>query len=496
MYKNVFVQKNNMLMEGICVMLSGKKRVLTLFLVICLMFTMASPVSLANESVINTEAGDFRAILSYFNKDISDIEKIYQVTAEDYSINGVVFGEERLLRLVGEDRGSALYRAEFDDNLVIEIKNGIVDSFANFKSTKNVSSVSKNMDEMLSAIDWVYTLANFDSSYAITSSEPFDDEYMRVSIARMYGDIANHYEGANLVINRYTSEVIVYKRFNEAPSTTKSVISEDEACNKVLSELINNRVDRSDITLETTFIRTQTGIRLAYGVSIDGYNTKIFVDAVTGDIVECSATRDTAKAFSVSTVNNVAPFLDPQTQTSLATSCFSSLGYSTLSAKIGVPGENIKSEIMSYLNRSDAYGFYIACHGSPTVGINRTPIIYDQVNGSYLADDKYWYITPDEIPGNWKFVFLDSCYSAQDQTWANAFNIFNTSTNRAFLGWYYPVTGPASQEFSEKIFPEIINQSHSNNIRDAAVWAASQVEGPAGYTPIRFYGDRTYNGRV
>lgn len=39
------------------------------------------------------------------------------------------------------------------------------------------------------------------------------------------------------------------------------------------------------------------------------------------------------------------------------------------------------------------------------------------------------------------------------------------------------------------------SHSHSTKyVRDTAVWAANQVPG-SGNTPIRFYGDTTYNGR-
>ncbi|MBR4940685.1 MAG: hypothetical protein IKZ19_01635 [Clostridia bacterium] len=106
-----------------------------------------------------------------------------------------------------------------------------------------------------------------------------------------------------------------------------------------------------------------------------------------------------------------------------------------------------------------------------------------------------WYIEPDDIPGNWKFVFLDCCYCAVDETFANAFNIYSTSVNRAFLGWRAEVYGGPSLDFSEHFFPEVEDQIHSNNIRDAAVWAAAQVDGDQS-TPIRFYGDRTYDGRL
>jgi hypothetical protein len=69
------------------------------------------------------------------------------------------------------------------------------------------------------------------------------------------------------------------------------------------------------------------------------------------------------------------------------------------------------------------------------------------------------------------------------------------SQSRAFLGWSDTVEGGNSTDFSSAFFPEVIAGNHSNNIRDAAVWAADQV--PGYHTaPIKFIGDRTYRGFV
>lgn len=55
------------------------------------------------------------------------------------------------------------------------------------------------------------------------------------------------------------------------------------------------------------------------------------------------------------------------------------------------------------------------------------------------------------------------------------------------------MTGIEREEYSDQ--QVIIAGNHSNNIRDAAVWAADQV--PGYHTaPIKFIGDRTYRGFV
>ena len=122
----------------------------------------------------------------------------------------------------------------------------------------------------------------------------------------------------------------------------------------------------------------------------------------------------------------------------------------------------------------------VACHGDE-----------DQTVLSGLG----WTMGRDDIHGNWRFVFLDACYSAAGTGWSNQFNIYSYSQSRAFLGWSDTVEGGNSTDFSSAFFPEVIAGNHSNNIRDAAVWAADQV--PGHHTaPIKFIGDRTYRGFV
>lgn len=144
--------------------------------------------------------------------------------------------------------------------------------------------------------------------------------------------------------------------------------------------------------------------------------------------------------------------------------------------------EEIKSTTWKYafIDDDNAYGLYLACHGDE-----------DQTVLSGLG----WTMGRDDIHGNWRFVFLDACYSAAGTGWSNQFNIYSYSQSRAFLGWSDTVEGGNSTDFSSAFFPEVIAGNHSNNIRDAAVWAADQV--PGYHTaPIKFIGDRTYRGFV
>ena len=95
----------------------------------------------------------------------------------------------------------------------------------------------------------------------------------------------------------------------------------------------------------------------------------------------------------------------------------------------------------------------------------------------------------EDISGNWHFVYLDGCYTGSADDWADAFHIDGYS-NRAYLGWRGDVLMANTYRFNEIFFP-MLNGAIA--VRQAAVDAAAQVPGD-GTTPIRFYGDTTYDG--
>lgn len=82
-----------------------------------------------------------------------------------------------------------------------------------------------------------------------------------------------------------------------------------------------------------------------------------------------------------------------------------------------------------------------------------------------------------------------TCHSADDTSWADAFNITDSHANRAFLGWNGKVYPSKTAAFADAFWPLVGTMS----IQNAAVQAADEVPGK-GTTPIRFYGDDYYYG--
>ena len=98
-------------------------------------------------------------------------------------------------------------------------------------------------------------------------------------------------------------------------------------------------------------------------------------------------------------------------------------------------------------------------------------------------------IDADDISGNWDLVYIDSAYSAKTNELARAFHTVGYS-DRCFLGWYNPITTSNSNSFNYYFWTEYVTHA---TIRSAALAAASRVPGN-GTTPIRFYGDTSYDG--
>lgn len=131
-------------------------------------------------------------------------------------------------------------------------------------------------------------------------------------------------------------------------------------------------------------------------------------------------------------------------------------------------------DIQDYLQAlGNEYAFYFSGHGTQNA----------------LGFFEHILITPNDVHGNWHFVFLDSCNSASGTSWANAFNI-NGYSNRAFLGWNGTIEWDPGYAFAEHFWPLV---NGVNTIQNAAVVAAALVPGD-GTTPIKFYGDTSYTG--
>ncbi len=142
----------------------------------------------------------------------------------------------------------------------------------------------------------------------------------------------------------------------------------------------------------------------------------------------------------------------------------------------------LKTNITNYIGLGgNEYAMYIRCHGEG-----------ESIYGKSSSGSIVWTMEPSDFSGNWHFVFLDACKSGMTNSFASALHISSSYSNRAFLGWYEDVLSHASRAWGEE-FWDIIGSYTSRTVRQAALDAAALITSS---TPIRFYGDTSYNGRA
>jgi hypothetical protein len=348
-------------------------------------------------------------------------------------------------------------------------------------TSDNTATVSEEV-YLKDLINRIETNNSFNGNYKLVSSNAFDDNYWNLDWERNIGNgILNPHDSLKVTVNRHDYSIAAYNRFNMTPNTTQPIISESEAltaAQPVLNTIsnVNSKTLSLTVTRPNYFwndggpYKTADFARLAYKISVNNDAFKIYIDAVTGENLGGSISKsENGKAFAYSGLDYAQECAD------LANNGLRGLGYNMLPEEV-TWGSVLGTDIQNYWNGSASYAFYVDCHGTPT----------------YITDNTDWWLYTTNVVGNWHFVFLDACQTGVNTGWANAFKI-NGYSKRAFLGWFDIVDPLPAEEFDGYFWPEAVHQYSTKSIEQAAVWAADQV---SGYTPIRFYGDNTYNGRA
>lgn len=427
-------------------------------------------------------------------KDVKNVKKI-QDNRNSRTVSEVKFGGKCSVRFDSDNNIVSI--SNFKSRPVVSKANSAASIADEVYSDENVSvdSTTSDADETESAekvsnevskamITTIKTNSGLKDGYKLVDSQAFDDDYWQLEWQKDIGNgILNPYDSLKVVIDRSDNTVVVYNRFKTILETTEAVISEKEALSaaKPVLDAISD-AGKTSISLTVTRpnhfwneggpYKADNAARLAYEIKAADGTYTIYIDAVTGENLGGDQTESKkGKAFALSNLYGA------QYRAALAHDAMDDIGYHVLSSWVG-SGSGMGTAILNFWNGSSSYGFYVACHGNPTT-------IGDGSAGT-------WALSTSDVTGNWKLVFLDACSTAQTKDWAKAFNIYGKS-NRAFLGWSADVYQVPAYDFCTYFWPEVMNQNHSDNIRDAAVWAASQVSGS---TPIKFYGDRSYDGRV
>lgn len=127
--------------------------------------------------------------------------------------------------------------------------------------------------------------------------------------------------------------------------------------------------------------------------------------------------------------------------------------------------------------------FYVSCHGSQNVFVTHPT---SSVTESIDSNEMYSWTR-----GFYKFVFIDSCHSADTKQFYYAFNMVDgDGLNNAFLGWKGTTpSGGISNTFSTTVFQRL---TAGDTVNDA-VWLARCRTGLTNYQIYGNYKTTLYN---
>lgn len=354
-----------------------------------------------------------------------------------------------------------------DNNNIVRIKR--VDEIRKLKkNSTEVSSKFNTVDDLIIFLE--KNLIGY--GYELSNRYYFSEDTISLRYEKILSQgVLDRYDYISIRINENYKQLESYYRNSSGYcfDQSKQIIPEEEAV-KCVKPLFDEKKEQiSDVRL-TTFktkeyydsnVETNM-ICLAYIVSSE--ESVIYVDAYDANILG----KDEYKVIRGGSIgsNDVST---ASASANLAKNALLSMGYTNTPK---VMSDEFGIDVPPILKSA----FYCCCHGNATcIGSNKTP------NNS----DRYFHCSSVPL-ATYKFVFLDACNTASSN-WKTAFNISNSSTNKAFLGWTSTVAGYACYDFCIDFWSYV---SSTYTIYEAAADAAD-VDFDK---PIQFTGDTSYNG--
>lgn len=412
--------------------------------------------------------------------------KSTELNALGFNINIV----KRVDNIKNTTRGTSYKKASIDINQYCLIdENNEIFKICNIKKEKSSSNkkiVAKEDFEQVAS--QVATYYKFGNEYEIVESKEFDNDYWNIVwMRRLENGVLNPFDSVKVTIDKIDLSIVFLTRFKEEAKNVKPAITQEEA-QKRAEELIRSL---EGVVTEVSLCYTRPNyfwntersnelydeIELVYEIVLDDGRATIYVHATTGEIIGGDISRSECAGSYGQTNAGLSHSGDC---VDLATDGMVTLGYSPSYYKT-LDTPSLKGYVQTHINRSDAYGFYFCGHGNSSTSDPRISV--EDKNDDFNA-----VLYSSEVVGNWHFVFLDACHTGRT-IWSNAFNISSSYSNRAYLGWDGTVNTAPAYQFAQEFWAIVGTMS----IRDAAVYAANQVPG-SGTTPIRFFGDATYDG--
>lgn len=348
----------------------------------------------------------------------------------------------------------------------------------------------------------VADIFSLDQNYEMSQLEEYG-EYCGYSYIKQYSNgLQNPFESVKITCDTTTGDVVIATKFDYEPNSTTAQITAEEAISAAEKSeyyATGSAVTSCDLTFILPSMYSNDKIArydsdeviLCYKIVYDN-DYVVYVDAMNAEPVAVDEIMAyNSASFIIEEVSASAYPNAYNRRPSTAAACsefngyrienlrlsesgFKRLGYSAVAQRNPYKDSTINNDVATFLRGNSSYGFYFCGHA----------------NSNVLAYKYNTILRRSDVSGNWRFVFLDGCETAVDTGWAKQFNIYGYS-GRAYLGWSDTVLLVNTHQFQEYFWPRVGTKA----IQALAVDAANSVPG-SGTTPIRFWGDASYNGRV
>lgn len=447
-------------------------------LLILLALVLALPTTVFAQDYMN-DTTNFQKSMEILEELGCNVEKEHQLlglrSAKDD--NRVNLGNESFALLDENDRIISIDR----------IKETNEDSFRHSTPKKDVRFTQTLVEQKL-----------IKEGYELVHSGYFDDTTLRLRYEKMmpYGG-HNQYDAYDVYIDTENGALVSFKKKGiekeeislRSFSQNRNPISEDKAIG-IANEFLKkyNKGEIQEVRIGTA-IPNIDFFRIIKGDSVDGTpiiinednivnqdirevyildneNLEVYIDLYSGELLGGDLFMYEGGSISVP---------DVAYGTARATDAHSGL------ARMGYDPVDVAASVTNFKSRASrmlGYGlkaFYAGCHGNASsIGTNKD-------GGSYL---RYTNVPSSD----YQFV-LAACNTAANTNWSDAFGIYNgTSKNKAFLGWYESINSVQNYNYCWQLWNQT---SRGKSVRNAALDAANKI---TEYCPIRFRGDRSYDG--
>ena len=366
-----------------------------------------------------------------------------------YKKNNIIYKINNISEIIFDSNGNLL-NMDRTSELKLDNNNNSSISFNNIKKKNIITEITKLIP---------------DGFRLKEEQDLLDGVGTKLIFSNDTDNIENKYNVIIVSIENSTGRIITYSKIEEFNKRVLANITIQEAKNIADGYLHKNNVKANFVKIKFVIdkLKEDEKPKLIYKVIYDN-EFEVWVDAKDGRVLLINGVKSLdGKSFYVSET------FEPENAVNLR-EILSILGYSTSVNYFS------SSTVKAYLKGHNSYGFTFSGHGST----------------NSITDNSGNYVYPSNVSGKWKFVFLDACSTAANNTWSNAFQIYNNSSKMIFMGWFKDVHIKVSNKFCKNLNRYVKRNSSISFYSN--IWNA--LNATDDYYPLRFRGDKSWNGKI